>query len=394
MTIQNQDYVPTTDGPRRTPLHPVHEALGASFTDFGGWEMPLKYDNDVAEHRAVREAAGLFDLSHMGEIRITGPEASELLDHALVSSFAALAVGRAKYSVMANEQGGLVDDLITYRVDDEDYLVVPNASNADAVLREFTVRGADFDASIHEETAATSLIALQGPVAAEVLGGVLDRLDVADGGHDLSGLKYYAAAPATVGGIEVLLARTGYTGEDGFELYVPNESAEPLWKVLSDAGRDHGVVPAGLAARDSLRLEAGMPLYGHELADDVTPYSSGLGKMVDNALRTKDEFVGRQALEDARRTAEEKGHRVLVGLKGLSKRPARAGCTLLEVTDEATRDIGTVTSGIPSPTLGHPIAMAFVEEEFAEVGRTVAVDIRGKSNAFEVVDLPFYRRTE
>ncbi|WP_443095967.1 glycine cleavage system aminomethyltransferase GcvT [Rothia koreensis] len=394
MTIQNQDYIPETEGPRRTALYEVHESLGASFTDFGGWEMPLKYDNDVAEHKAVREAAGLFDLSHMGEIRIAGPEASALLDHALVSSFGKLAVGRAKYSVMANDRGGLVDDLITYRVADEEYLVVPNAANADAVLREFTVRGTDFEANVHEETAATSLIALQGPVAASVIAEVLDDLRLADGGTDLAGLKYYAAAPAVLGGIEVLLARTGYTGEDGFELYVPNESAPALWALLAEAGRDRGVVPAGLAARDSLRLEAGMPLYGHELGPELSPYTSGLGKMVDAALRNKEEFVGRDALEKAQSAAQDEGHRILVGLKGLSKRPARAGSVLVDGEGEDHREIGTVTSGIPSPTLGHPIAMAFVDSRNAETGTTIAVDIRGRTQDFEVVDLPFYRRSE
>jgi len=394
MTAQNTDFIPNTEGPRTTMLHGVHEELGASFTDFGGWEMPLKYDNDVAEHRAVREAAGLFDLSHMGEIRITGPEASALLDYALVSSFSKLAVGRAKYSVMANAEGGLVDDLITYRVGEEEYLVVPNAANADAVLREFTVRGADFDASIHEETSATSLIALQGPVSAEVLASVMDNVRLADGSEDLADLKYYAAAPATIAGIEVLLARTGYTGEDGFELYVPNESAVALWNALLEAGREHGVVPAGLAARDSLRLEAGMPLYGHELGSNVSPYTSGVGKMVDIALKNGADFVGREALERAQERAQEPRQRVLVGLRGLSKRPARAEAKLVTGDGEGRREVGVVTSGIPSPTLGYPIAMAHVEREQSDVGKTIAVDIRGKTNDFEVVELPFYRRSK
>lgn len=393
MTTQNHDFTPNTEGLRRTMLHAVHEQLGASFTDFGGWEMPLKYANDVAEHQAVREAAGLFDLSHMGEIRIVGPEACALLDHALVSSFAKLAVGRAKYSVMANRDGGLVDDLITYRLGEQEYLVVPNASNADAVLREFTVRGADFDASIHEETSATSLVALQGPVAAEVLGGVLEELNLADGGEDLAELKYYAAAPAVVGGLEVLLARTGYTGEDGFELYVPNKSAVELWNTLLDAGRDRGVAPAGLAARDSLRLEAGMPLYGHELAADVSPYACGLGKMIDIALENKPDFVGKEALQEAQRRADEPRQRVLIGLRGLSKRPARAEAKLVVGEGADRREAGVVTSGIPSPTLGYPIAMARAERELSEIGTTITVEIRGKSNDFEVVGLPFYQRS-
>lgn len=379
--------------PKETALHAVHEALGASFTDFGGWDMPLKYGNDVAEHHAVRTAAGLFDLSHMGEIRVSGPEAAALLDHALVSAFGKLAVGRAKYSVMANEEGGLVDDLITYRLGETEYLVVPNASNVENVHAELLARGEGFDARIGNESAETALIALQGPVAAKVLGTVLDRLDLADGTHELEGLKYYAWADATVAGIDVLLARTGYTGEDGFELYVPNAQAEQLWRALAEAGEADGVVPAGLAARDSLRLEAGMPLYGHELGADVSPFQSGLGKLVEIALRNKEDFVGRTALEAAQREAGEEGARVLVGLRGLSKRPARAGALLVEPgTEDGEREIGVVTSGIPSPTLGHPIAMAFLDADRARTGETVAVDIRGRATDFEIVELPFYRR--
>ena len=376
------------DGPRRTALHAVHEALRAQFTDFGGWDMPLKYANDVAEHQAVREAAGLFDLSHMGEIRVRGPQAADLLDHALVSAFGALAVGRAKYSLMATEDGGVVDDLITYRLAERDYLVVPNAANVDAVLRELTVRGVGFDAEVADESAASALVALQGPAAVEILGDALEELHLADGGTELSGLRYYACAPAVVGGIDVLLARTGYTGEDGFELYVAREQAEQLWSVLAQAGESRGVMPAGLAARDSLRREAGMPLYGHELGARISPYAAGLGGLVRAGLKAKEDFVGRAGLEGAGERAEAEDARVLVGLRGLAKRPARAGAAIVE--DGQT--IGEVTSGIPSPTLGHPIAMAFLRADRAEPGTEVTVDIRGKHAQFEVVPLPFYRR--
>ncbi|MCP3424773.1 glycine cleavage system aminomethyltransferase GcvT [Rothia sp. AR01] len=387
-----------TAAARRTSLHGVHEELAAVFTDFGGWDMPLKYGNDVAEHRAVRSAAGLFDLSHMGEIRVTGPEASALLDHALVSSFGGLAVGRAKYSVMADARGGIVDDLITYRLGEREFLVVPNAANAGAVLRELTVRGGGFEASVRDESGTTALIALQGPVAAAVLGRVLEELHLADGGSELSGLRYYAAAPARVAGHEVLLARTGYTGEDGFELYLPAGEAEGLWRALAEAGEADGVVPAGLAARDSLRLEAGMPLYGHELGPDVSPCEAGLERMVGAALKAKGAFVGREALAAALEAAGDPGARTLVGLRGLGKRPARAGAVLLEPADTdpsgergGRRAVGVVTSGIPSPTLGHPVAMALVERRFAEPGLVLPVEIRGRAAEFEVVPLPFYR---
>lgn len=376
--------------PRQTALHSVHEALGAVFTDFGGWDMPLKYDNDLTEHQAVREAAGLFDLSHMGEVRITGPDAVALLDRALVSAFGTLAVGRAKYSAMPRQDGGLVDDLITYRLGEQEYLVVPNAANAQQVVQEFQQRAQDLQVQVLDESEQTSLVALQGPKSAAILSTVLEQLDLADGSSELSDLKYYAAAPAVVGGIPVLLARTGYTGEDGFELYVPNDQAVALWNLLTRASEGEGVVPAGLAARDSLRLEAGMPLYGHELGPQTSPFDAGLGRLVEAALRQKGDFVGRAALERAAQEHQQGRGRELIGLKGLTKRPARAGSQLV---DDQGQVIGEVTSGIPSPTLGHPIAMASVERGRVAVGDSVEVDIRGKKNTFEVVELPFYRRS-
>ena len=393
ITETTADHHAERTGPRRTALHAVHEELGAKFTDFGGWDMPLKYDNDVAEHQAVREAAGLFDLSHMGEIRVSGPEATELLNRALLSDFSRLAVGRAKYSIMPTEDGGVVDDLITYRLDEHAYLVVPNAANVEAVLRELTVRGAGFEAYVEDQSAATALIALQGPVSAQVLGSVLDRLQLTDGSTDLADLRYYAWAEATVAAIDVVLARTGYTGEDGFELYVPHEQAAALWQALLEAGESAGVRPAGLAARDSLRLEAGMPLYGHELGAQITPFASGLGRMVEGALKAKEDFVGREALERlAGEVPDDAAAPVLVGLKGLSRRPARAGGLLVAEEDGRRRQVGEVTSGIPSPTLGHPIAMAFLERRHAVPGEQITVEIRGKDAAFEIVELPFYRR--
>lgn len=380
-------------GPRRTALHTVHEELGAKFTDFGGWDMPLKYENDVAEHQAVREAAGLFDLSHMGEVRVSGRQAAELLNYALLSDFTKLAVGKAKYSIMLTQDGGVVDDLITYRLDEQTYLVVPNAANVEDVVRELTVRGAGFDADVEDQSAATALIALQGPVSAQVLAAVLERLQLADGSTELDDLKYYAWGEATVAGIEVLLARTGYTGEDGFELYAAHEMAQQLWRALLEAGESWGVAPAGLAARDSLRLEAGMPLYGHELGTEITPFASGLGMMVHYALKSTADFVGREALERLRREHDDDPRaRVLVGLKGLTKRPARAGSVLLADREGELVEIGEVTSGIPSPTLGHPIAMALVERTHADPGTEISVRIRGREAPFEVVELPFYRR--
>lgn len=368
-------------GPAHTALHAEHAALGASFTDFGGWDMPLKYGSELAEHRAVREAAGLFDLSHMGEIRVTGPDAATFLNTALVGDFAVTAVGRAKYSLICDADGGIIDDLITYRLGDTEFLVVPNAGNAPTVAAAFAERAAGFDVTVRDESAETSLVAVQGPASVAILHELVPEAQRAL----VSDMKYYAAAPASVAGIEVLLARTGYTGEDGFELYVPNAHAAELWRAVLASGEAHGLIPAGLASRDSLRLEAGMPLYGNELSRDITPFEAGLGPVV--SFKKAERFVGRDALE-ARR--EETPSRVLVGLQGAGRRAGRAGYAVL--VDGV--QIGEVTSGQPSPTLGFPIALASIDPAYAEVGTELTVDLRGKPEAFTVVALPFYRRAQ
>lgn len=368
-------------GPAHTALHAEHAALGASFTDFGGWDMPLKYGSELAEHRAVREAAGLFDLSHMGEIRVTGPDAATFLNTALVGNFAVTAVGRAKYSLICDADGGIIDDLIMYRLGDTEFLVVPNAGNAPTVAAAFAERAAGFDVTVRDESAETSLVAVQGPASVAILHELVPEAQRAL----VSDMKYYAAAPASVAGIEVLLARTGYTGEDGFELYVPNAHAAELWRAVLASGEAHGLIPAGLASRDSLRLEAGMPLYGNELSRDITPFEAGLGPVV--SFKKAERFVGRDALE-ARR--EETPSRVLVGLQGAGRRAGRAGYAVL--VDGV--QIGEVTSGQPSPTLGFPIALASIDPAYAEVGTELTVDLRGKPEAFTVVALPFYRRAQ
>ncbi|MBG6084258.1 glycine cleavage system aminomethyltransferase GcvT [Zhihengliuella flava] len=364
---------------QQTPLAAEHEALGASFTDFGGWQMPLKYSSELAEHRAVREAAGLFDISHMGEIWIEGPEAAAFLNYALVGNLAAVKVGKAKYTMIANARGGIIDDLIVYRREEDTYLVVSNASNAPTVAADLSERSANFDVAVRDASAETAMIALQGPVAEAVL---LSETPEAEA-ETVTSMGYYAADEVTVAGIRVLLARTGYTGEDGFELYVGSDDAVALWRALLAAGAESGVIPAGLAARDSLRLEAGMPLYGHELTLETTPYAAGLGPVV--SLKKEDDFVGRAALEEAKAAGSP---RKLVGLKGLGRRAGREG---YEVTVDG-EVVGAVTSGQPSPTLGYPIALAYVDVAHAEPGTAVDVDVRGKPQPFEVVALPFYRR--
>jgi len=376
-----------TDSPaaplRRTPLTGVHERLGATLTGFAGWLMPLRYGSETAEHNAVRTAAGLFDLSHMGEITVTGPDAAEALDYALVGQPSALAPGRARYTMICAPDGGVLDDLIVYRLADEEFLVVANAANSATVLAALTDR-AGGAAQVTDRTDDYALIALQGRSAPAILGPVTNA--------DLGSVKYYAGYPAQVAGNDVLLARTGYTGEDGFELFTAPGDAERVWDVLTAAGADHGLVPAGLAARDTLRLEAGMPLYGNELGPDITPFDAGLGRVVK--LDKPGDFVGRAALAERAQAAPR---RELIGLVSRSRRVPRHGYDVL--WDAAP--CGQVTSGAPSPTLGAPIAMAYVEPDVAQQARQddadgkpsrLAIDIRGSAEPADLVRLPFYRR--
>ncbi|QIM17095.1 glycine cleavage system aminomethyltransferase GcvT [Leucobacter insecticola] len=363
---------------KRTSLYAEHQQLNAHFTDFGGWDMPLRYGSELAEHRAVREAAGLFDLSHMGEIWVEGPDAVAFLNTALVGNFGAVAVGRAKYSLLCAEDGGIIDDLICYRLAEDRFLVVPNAGNTATVAGALRDRSAVFSVAVRDVSAETSLVAVQGPQSVAILRGLIDPESLA-----ALDMKYYSAEEARIAGLDVLLARTGYTGEDGFELYLPNEQAGELWRALLLAGEPFGLIPAGLATRDSLRLEAGMPLYGNELSLSVNPFEAGLGGVV--SFKKPEQFVGRAALEAVRDAGPK---RVLVGLRGSGRRAARAGYTVMS-GDEA---IGELTSGLLSPTLEYPIALAYVRPECADPGTALDVDLRGKPQPFEVVPLPFYKR--
>jgi aminomethyltransferase len=379
-----------------TALYEEHKKLGASFTDFGGWQMPLKYSSELAEHHAVRNAAGLFDLSHMGEVWVTGPDAAAFLDYALVGKISAMSVGKAKYSLICQEDGGIIDDLIVYRrpaVADaagnstDKFLVVPNAGNAVVVAAALAERAANFDVVVQDASAATSLIAVQGPKAEAIL---LRLVPAAQ--HELvTGLKYYAAVevPFLVAGStkDLLLARTGYTGEDGFEIFVDNDDAAALWQAIEAVAEEGELVPAGLACRDSLRLEAGMPLYGNELSREGNPYAAGLGPVV--SLAKESDFVGRAALEALKAGgAGSTSGRKLVGLKGLGRRAGRGHYPVLKDGNV----VGEVTSGQPSPTLGYPVALAYVDVEHSEVGTALDIDLRGKAEPFEVVALPFYKR--
>lgn len=355
-----------------SPLNDVHEALEANFTDFAGWQMPVRYSSDLAEHHAVRKQAGLFDLSHMGQIAVSGADADRYLDYALAGKLSAVKVGRARYTVLCNSGGGVLDDLVVYRMADDEYLIVANAANTDVVLTALSERVAGFDALVEDASDDYALIAVQGPASVDIMRAVGSKAD-------LDGLKYYAWTPDTVDGVDLLLARTGYTGEDGFELYVDPAHAAQIWHALTAAGAPLGLQPAGLACRDTLRLEAGMALYGHELTAETTPFEAGLGRIV----RLEKDFVGRDAL-----AAKQEPARVLVGLMADGKRAPRAGYAVLADGEP----VGQVTSGALSPTLGHPIAMAYVSAQHSTVGTKLAVDVRGKQLDVEVVELPFYQR--
>ncbi|MCM6775300.1 glycine cleavage system aminomethyltransferase GcvT [Nocardia sp. CDC159] len=359
-----------------SPLDAVHAASGASFIDFAGWRMPVRYSSELAEHRAVREAAGIFDLSHMGELEVSGPEAARMLDFALVGHLSKVPVGRARYTMLCHDNGGVLDDLVVYRLAAERFLVVANAANAHVIYVLLRDRAHGFAAEVTNRSADYALIAVQGPRSAAIVGAVTDA--------DLPALKYYASTPARLTGVDVLLARTGYTGEDGFEVYcAPDRSAE-IWGALVEAGGPHGLRPAGLACRDTLRLEAGMPLYGNELHVGVTPFEVGLGRVVK--FDKPGPFVGRKALA----AREQAGwDRTLVGLVGAGRRAPRHGYPIFYGDTE----IGVVTSGALSPTLGRPIAMAMVDLKHAEPGAALTVDIRGRREPVETTALPFYSRS-
>ncbi|CAM3903817.1 glycine cleavage system aminomethyltransferase GcvT [Streptomyces albus] len=368
---------------RKTALDATHRALGATMTDFAGWDMPLRYGSEREEHLAVRSAAGLFDLSHMGEITLTGPQAGELLDYALVGNLSKLAVGRARYTMICDADGGILDDLIVYRLAEQEYMVVANAANAQTVLDALRERQDGFGAEVRDDRDTYALIAVQGPAAA----GIVKKLT----GFDIDGLRYYAGERDVVAGKPALIARTGYTGEDGFELFTAAEDAVAVWEALTEAGRDAGLVPCGLSCRDTLRLEAGMPLYGHELSTSLTPFDAGLGRTVKFEKTTNEgRFVGREALAAAAERAESAPPRKLVGLVARGRRVPRAGYPVVAADGTV---VGEVTSGAPSPTLGKPIAMAYVDPAYAAPGTEgVAVDIRGSHEPYDVVALPFYKR--
>ena len=359
---------------RRTPLYECHREAGAKIVSFAGWEMPVQYAGVIEEHRAVRQAAGLFDVSHMGEIAVRGPGAERYLDWLTPNQVEKLVPGRAHYSGLLTEQGTYVDDLLVYRLEENEFLLVVNASNQDKDLS-WVQRHAPSGVEVEDVSDRYALLALQGPQASAILAPLTDV--------DLGALRYYAFAPGTVDGHRALVSRTGYTGEDGFELYVDPEAAAPLWRRLLAAGASHGVAPAGLGARDTLRLEAGMALYGHELDAATTPLEAGLSWVVK---LDKGEFLGREALA---RQQEEGVPRRLMGFEVAGRGIARDGHPVLH----AGSRVGQVTSGTWSPTFERALGMAFLPAALAEAGTEVEIDVRGRIVPARLAALPFYRRS-
>jgi len=370
---------------RLSPLHSEHVALGATLVDFAGWEMPVRYSGDIAEHLAVRSSAGLFDLSHMGEIAVRGDDAVAFLEFALIGRMGAVGLWRAKYTMMCAPDGGVIDDLVVYRRDWDHFIIVANASNKDTVLAELRDRSEGFSVTIADESDQVALVAVQGPASQ----GIVEAMTARDA-DNIAPLPYYAATNVVLtGDIHAFVARTGYTGEDGFELFVAAADAAEVWRLALAVGGD-ALIPCGLSSRDTLRLEAGMPLYGQELTRSTTPFEAGLGRVIafGTEANPRGDFVGRAALEAARDAAPT---RVLVGLVGDGRRSPRAGYA---VTDAAGTVVGEVTSGAPSPTLGRPIGMAYVDAAVSETGTEVLIDVRGRGEPMTVAALPLYRRAQ
>ena len=362
------------DGVRRTPLYDAHAELGTRFVPFAGWDMPVRYGSILDEARAVRSGVGLFDVSHMGRLEIDGADAAALLNAVLSVDARRLGVGRGRYNLICDDEGGIIDDCIAYRRGKTRFLVVPNASNTDAVLdRLISAKergGAGLDIDIRNATAETAMIACQGPRAQEALQPLADR--------DLSEIPPFRVRAARVNGARSLIARTGYTGEDGFEIITPAEDAAALWQALMD----NGATACGLGARDVLRLEAGLPLHGNDIDKSTNPYEAGLGRFVDP---DRDGYPAGAAL---RRLRDEPPSRKLAGFVMIGRGVARGGYPILR----DGRRVGEVTSGGPSPTLDLNIGMGYLASEHSEPGTRVEIEIRGRPVEARVAALPFYKR--
>jgi len=357
----------------RTPLHAEHAALGAKLVPFAGYEMPVQYPTGItAEHHAVRNAAGLFDVSHMGEFMVRGERALDFVQHVTTNDVSRLEVGQAQYSTLLNDEGRLLDDLLVYRYPDH-YMLVVNGANKDKDWRWVSRFAGRYGVELEDRTDDIALLALQGPKAEAILRRLTDA--------DLDSIRYYRFAEGTVDGVPATISRTGYTGEDGFELYVPAAAAAGLWRRLLEAGGEDGLVPAGLGCRDSLRLEMGYALYGNDLDEETSPLEAGLGWVVK---MDKGDFVGRDALA---RQKEQGITRRLVGFRLKERGFPRHGYPVSVDGQEA----GVVTSGVLSPTLGEGVGMAFVPAAAARPGTEIGIVIRNAAVPAEVVRPPFHK---
>ena len=371
----------TTPAIRKTALYSVHRQMGAKMVEFNGWEMPVEYPSVggiMAEHNAVRTGVGIFDVSHMGDIRLAGPQALAAVQHISMNDAARLAIGQAQYSALLYPQGTFVDDVVVHRLGEDEYLLVINAGTREKDFNWVRDHTRQFDCTVENLSDDFTQIAIQGPKSVNLLQKLTDA--------DLSTVKFYWVTRGTVCGLkDTLIARTGYTGEDGFEIYIPSDEATSarVWNEILEAGKEFGVVPCGLGARNTLRLEARLPLYGHEISDTINVWEAGLDRF---CKMEKPDFIGRAALERAK---AEGTKRELVGLEMLDRGIARDG---YKVLDLAGREIGYITSGSPAPFLKKNIALAYVPIEFVPLGTELKVEIRGQGVKAQVVPTPFYRK--
>ncbi len=364
---------PTTQQVRKTALNAVHRRMGAKMVNFGGWDMPVEYSGIIAEHLATRTAAGLFDVSHMGEIEIRGPRALDLVQKVTCNNAAKLAIGQAQYSGLMTPQGTFVDDLLVHKVSDTHFFLCVNAANQDKDY-EHICRHNTLGAAVENAGVRYTQLAIQGPKGL----GILQRFTSVD----LEPIKYYRFTFGEVNGVHCLIARTGYTGEDGFEIYFSPEHSEKMWSDLLEAGRGEGLIPCGLGARNTLRLEAAMCLYGHEIDDTTTVWEANLGWI---CKLDKDDFLGRDILVAQKERGVE---RILVGFEMQERLIARDGCPVYA----DGRQVGRVTSGSPAPFLKKNIGMAYVPVAMSATGTEIRIDIRGNRAAARIVPTPFYKR--
>jgi len=365
---------------QKTPFHAWHVANGGRMVEFGGWHMPVQYTSIIDEHHAVRRAAGLFDIAHMGRLRFTGPDVVRFLDHLLTNDVASLKLGQVRYSLVTNDAGGVSDDVLVYRFESCHILVV-NASNRLKIVDWIERHRGGFNVRVEDLTLDWSMFALQGPRAIELISAMTTT--------DVASLKYYFASETNVLDVPSIVSRTGYTGEDGVEVMLPNAHGQRVWDELIERGRSVGLVACGLGCRDTLRLEAAMPLYGHELSESTDPITAGLSFAVK---LTSKEFIGKSALLNKPQPPAKRR----VGIVLAGRRIAREGSQIFAVgtaVDSSNASpIGEVTSGTFSPTLEKSIAMAYVTRDAAVAGTSIEVDVRGKRESATIVDLPFYRR--